>query len=61
MRWKRIGLGLVVKGEESRKWRRLHDHGWEMNLKGRKIDIRAGRRENGIYGEWTWLREEVVW
>jgi Fungal specific transcription factor domain/Fungal Zn(2)-Cys(6) binuclear cluster domain len=42
-------------------WLRLHDHGWEMNLKARKTEIRAGRRENGMDGEWTWLREEVTW
>ncbi|KAE9381930.1 hypothetical protein N431DRAFT_551928 [Stipitochalara longipes BDJ] len=50
-------------GQEVRvpEWLRLHDNGWEMNLKARKIEIRAGRRENGMDGEWTWLREAVVW
>jgi hypothetical protein len=42
-------------------WWRLHDHGWEMNLTGRKTTIRAGRRENGADGEWTYLEEQVVW
>ncbi|PMD31328.1 hypothetical protein L207DRAFT_472732 [Hyaloscypha variabilis F] len=42
-------------------WLRLHDHGWEMNPKARNVQIRAGRRENGVDGEWTWLREKVTW
>jgi hypothetical protein len=42
-------------------FRRLHDHGWEMHLTGRKTNIGAGRRENGMDGEWTWCEEEVVW
>ena len=62
------GIGGVdwrggMSSEEVRapEWLRLHDHGWEMNLKSRRIEIRAGRRENGADGEWTWLREVVVW
>jgi hypothetical protein len=55
------GRGMSEDGSRVPEWLRLHDHGWEMNLKGRKTEIRAGRRENGVDGEWTWLREEVVW
>ena len=53
--------GMGEDGGRVPEWLRLHDHGWEMNLKERKTEIRAGRRENGVDGEWTWLREEVVW
>lgn len=55
--------GYAVSGEEVRvpEWLRLHDHGWEMNLKGRRTKVRAGRRENGVEGEWTWVREEIIW
>jgi hypothetical protein len=42
-------------------WLRLHDHGWEMNPRARRAEIRGGRRENGVDGEWTWVREDVVW
>ena len=42
-------------------WCRLHDHGWEMNPKARRTEIRAGRRENGVDGEWTWVKEELTW
>jgi hypothetical protein len=56
-------LRIGGEGREIRipEWRRLHDHGWEMHLTGRKTNVRAGRRENGMDGEWTWLEEEVVW
>ena len=52
-----------VDGEEARvpEWLRLHDHGWEMNLKARRIEVRAGRRENGVDGEWTWMRGHAIW
>ena len=58
-----VHWGYAVGGEEIRvpEWLRLHDHGWEMNLKGRRTEVRAGRRENGVEGEWTWVREEVIW
>jgi len=58
-----VGWRGVMGGEETRvpEWWRLHDHGWEMNPKRRRAEIRAGRRENGVDGEWTWLREDVVW
>jgi hypothetical protein len=58
-----VHWGYTVGGEEVRvpEWLRLHDHGWEMNLKGRRTEVRAGRRENGVEGEWTWVREEVIW
>jgi hypothetical protein len=42
-------------------WCRLHDHGWEMNPKARRTEIRAGRRDNGVDGEWTWVKEELTW
>jgi hypothetical protein len=42
-------------------WCRLHDHGWEMNPKARRTEIRAGRRENGVDGEWTWVKQELTW
>ena len=53
--------GVGDDGSRVPEWCRLHDHGWEMNPKARRIEIRAGRRENGVDGEWTWVREEVVW
>jgi hypothetical protein len=57
------GWRIGSKYEEVRipEWCRLHDHGWEMHLTERKTIIRAGRRENGTDGEWTWYEEEVVW
>jgi hypothetical protein len=58
-----VGWGGARGGEEERvpEWLRLHDHGWEMNLKGRRAEIRAGRRENGADGEWSYVKEEVFW
>lgn len=53
--------GGIDNGGRIPEWLRLHDHGWEMNLKGRKTGIRAGKRENGVDGEWTWVTESLVW
>jgi Fungal specific transcription factor domain len=54
---------IAAGGQEFRipEWRRFHDHGWEMHLTGRKTNVRAGRRENGMDGGWTWYEEEVAW